>query len=76
LFLFLLGLFTTQSRLRWCGLVVLFAAMLRVLCVDLWTLSAGLRVLTLFLLAIITLGIVLSLILRAVSSPENSPKNL
>ena len=63
LFLFILGLFSGQGRLRWCGLAVLGATMLRVLSFDLWTLPVGLRVLTLFFLAIITLGIVLGLVL-------------
>jgi hypothetical protein len=75
-FLFVLGLCSGQGRLRWCGLAVLFTAMLRVLFVDLWGLPSGVRVLTVFLLAIITLGIGLSLVWRNTSLPENSPKNL
>jgi hypothetical protein len=75
-FLFVLGLCSGQAKLRWCGLVVLFAAIVRVLFVDLWGLPSGVRVLTVFLLAIITLGIGLSLVWRNVPPPENSAKNL
>ena len=75
-FLFVLGLGSGQGKLRWCGLVVLLAAMLRVLFVDLWSLPGGVRVLTVFLLAIITLGIGLSLIWRNSSLAEHPPKNL
>jgi hypothetical protein len=76
LFLFVLGLFCGRARLRWCGLVVLLMTMLRVLSVDLWTLPAALRVLTVFLLVIISLGIVLSFILGKTADAENSPKTL
>jgi hypothetical protein len=78
LFLFILGLFSGQRPLRWCGLVILFAAILRVLCVDLWGLTSGVRVLTFFLIAIITLGIGLSLLWRddRGSAAQNPPKNL
>jgi hypothetical protein len=76
LFLFVLGLGSGQGRLRWCGLIVLFAAMLRVLCVDLWDLPSGVRVLTVFLLALFTVGIGLSLVWRNASAPENPPRKL
>jgi len=76
LFLFIMGLLSGKERLRWCGLCVLGMAMLRVLCLDLWGLSPALRVLTLFLLAIITLGIALGIILSKTGVLENPPKNL
>jgi hypothetical protein len=76
LLLFLLGLFGGQGRLLWCGLIVLCAAILRVLCLDLWTLSPALRVLTLFLLVIVGLGVGLSFALGSVLAPENRTKNV
>jgi hypothetical protein len=63
-FLFLVGLFSGLRALRWCGLVILFSAILRVLCVDLWGLTSGFRVLTFFLIALISLAIGLSLVWR------------
>ena len=76
LFLFVAGLLSGRERLRWCGLVVLLLTMLRVLCVDLWTLPVALRVLTVFLLVIISLGTVLGLILDKTGSSENPPTKL
>jgi hypothetical protein len=64
LLLFILGLFSGERALRWCGLVILFSAILRVLLVDLWDLSGGFRVLTFFMIALITLGIGLGLLWR------------
>jgi hypothetical protein len=57
LFLFLLGLATWDRRLRWCGLAVLLAAIVRVFCYDFWGLSSGYRVLTFLVLTLITLGL-------------------
>jgi len=57
LFLFLFGLIVHENRMRWCGLAILFAAIVRVFCSDLWGLSTGYRVLTFFLLAFIAFGI-------------------
>ena len=57
LFLFLFGLLVREHRLRWCGMAVIVAAILRVLFCDLWSLSSGYRVLTFIVLALITLGI-------------------
>ena len=76
LFLFVLGLICRQGRLRWCGLAVLIATLLRVLCFDLWTLPVGLRVLTVFLLTIMTLGIILGFVLGKTAQSENQPTNL
>ncbi len=53
--LFVLGLLSADRRPRWCGIAILIAAVLRVLCVDLWGLSTGYRVLTLVGLTLITL---------------------
>lgn len=75
-FLFVLGLCSGQGKLRWCGLVVLVGTMFRVLCLDLWALPGGVRVLTVFLLGIITVGIGLCLIWRDTSVSENPPKIL
>jgi hypothetical protein len=75
LFLFVLGLLSGRARLRWCGLAVLTLTMLHVLCADLWTLPVGLRVLTIFLLAIITLGIIVGFVLGK-TEPQNPSKNL
>jgi hypothetical protein len=55
----------TESRLRWCGMAVVVAAILRVLCCDMWSLSSGYRVLTFIVLALITLGIGYSLLRRS-----------
>jgi hypothetical protein len=57
LFLFLFGVTVREARLRWCGMAVVLAAILRVLCYDMWNLPSGYRVLTFIVLALITLGI-------------------
>ena len=57
LFLFFLGLLVHERRQRWCGLGILVAALLRVACYDMWGFSSGYRVLTLFVLTLITLGL-------------------
>jgi hypothetical protein len=57
LFLFFLGLLVWERRQRWCGLVILAAAMMRVVCVDIWGLSNGYKVLTLAVLTAIALGL-------------------
>jgi hypothetical protein len=57
LFLFLFGLLVRERRFRWCGMAVIVAAILRVGCYDMWSLSSGYRVLTFIILALITLGI-------------------
>jgi hypothetical protein len=57
LFLFLFGLLVWERRLRWCGLALVLAAILRVGCYDMWGLSNGYRVLTFFVLTVITLGL-------------------
>jgi len=57
LFLFLFALLVRERGLRWCGMAVLVAAILRVLFCDMWSLSSGYRVLTFIVLALITLGI-------------------
>lgn len=56
-FLFLLGLAVQERRLRWCGLVILLAAIVRVFAYDFWGFSNGYRVLTFFALTVITLGL-------------------
>jgi predicted membrane protein DUF2339 len=57
LVLFLLGLFVRERRLRWCGLFVLAAAILRVLLFDIWGFSNSYKVLTFVVLTFITLGL-------------------
>jgi uncharacterized membrane protein len=57
LLLFLLGLAARERRLRWCGLVVLAAAILRVLSWDIWGFSNGYKVLTFVVLTVVTLGL-------------------
>ena len=56
-FLFVFGLLVHDTRLRGCGIAVLFAAILRVFCSDFWGFSSGFRVLTLLLLAVVALGV-------------------
>ena len=57
LFLFLFGLLVRENRLRWCGMAVVVASILRVGFYDIWGLSNGYRVLTFMVLTLITLGI-------------------
>jgi hypothetical protein len=56
-FLFFFGLLVTERRLRWCGLGILVAAIIRVFACDFWGFSNGYRVLTFVVLMIITLGL-------------------
>ena len=56
-FLFMFGTLVGERRLRWCGLFVLFSAIIRVFCYDFWGLSSGFRVLTFLILAMIALGV-------------------
>jgi len=71
LFLFLFGLTIRETRLTWCGMAVIAAAILRVLCCDMWSFSLGYRVLTLIVLAFITLGIGYA-ILRRSAVPDSA----
>ena len=57
LFLFLFGVLVREKRLQWCGMAVVVAAILRVLCSDIWHLGGGYRVLTFIVLTLITLAI-------------------
>lgn len=57
LVIFLFGRAVEEKRFRWCGLGMVLAAILRVVFYDMWGLSTGYRVVTFFLLAIITLSI-------------------
>ena len=57
LFLFFFGLLVWERRQRWCGLAILTAAMMRVVCVDIWGLSNGYKVLTLAVLTASALGL-------------------
>jgi hypothetical protein len=57
LFLFVFGLLVREQRLRWCGMAVVVASILRVGCYDMWNLSSGYRVLTFIILSLITLGL-------------------
>jgi hypothetical protein len=57
LFLFVLGLVGWERRQRWCGLAILGATMVRVLCSDIWGFSTGYKVLTFVVLTLITLGL-------------------
>jgi hypothetical protein len=72
LFLFLFGLLVQEHRLRWCGLAVVVAAILRVLFYDMWGLPSGYRVLTFIVLAIITLGIGYILLRRSPADGGNA----
>lgn len=56
LFLFLFGLLFGQPRQRWCGLAILFVAIVRVFVCDFWGLSNGYRVVTFVVLTLVTLG--------------------
>jgi len=56
-FLFLFGLLVGERRQRRCGLGILLAAIVRVFIFDFWGLSTGYRILTFFVLALITLGL-------------------
>jgi Predicted membrane protein (DUF2339) len=57
LVLFLAGFLLHESRQRWCGLAILLVTIVRVFAVDFWGLSAGFRVLTFFVLTLVTLGL-------------------
>jgi hypothetical protein len=75
LFLFLFGLLVREHRLRWCGMAVVVAAILRVGFYDMWGLSSGYRVLTFIVLALITLGIGYIILHRsAAESSKASPE--
>ena len=64
LLIFLFGLLVWEKRFRWCGLGIILAAILRVAFYDLWGLSTGFRVMTFFLLAIVTFSIGYSILRR------------
>jgi len=72
LFLFLFGLLVKEPRVRWCGMGIVVAAILRVGCYDLWTLPSGYRVLTFVLLSLITLGIGYGILHRSTTESGNS----
>ena len=57
MFLFFFGLLLWERRQRWCGLVILLAAILRVFIVDIWGLSNGFKILTFLVLTLIALGL-------------------
>jgi hypothetical protein len=69
LFLFLFGLLVRERRLRWCGMAIIVAAILRVIFCDMWSLPSGYRVLTFIVLASITLGIGYIILRRADHRP-------
>jgi hypothetical protein len=69
LFLFLFGLLVRERRLRWCGMAVVVAAILRVFFCDIWGLPSGYRVLTFIVLSLITLGIGYIILRRADHRP-------
>jgi len=75
LFLFLFGLLVRKNRMRWCGMAVLVAAILRVGFWDMWTFSLGYRVLTFVVLALITLGIGYILLRRSGSTTAASSED-
>jgi hypothetical protein len=56
-FLFFFGLLVWERRLRWCGLAILVAAIVRVFAYDFWGFSNGYRVLTFLAVTVITLGL-------------------
>jgi hypothetical protein len=72
LFLFLFGLLVREPRLRWCGMAVVLAAIVRVLCCDMWSLASGYRVLTFIVLALITLGIGFVILRRSDHRPQQT----
>lgn len=57
LFLFFFGLLVSERRQSWLGLLILAAAILRVIFYDSWGFSTGYKVLTYFAFTIITLGL-------------------
>jgi hypothetical protein len=71
LFLFLFGMLVRENRLRWCGMAVVLASILRVIFYDMWSLPGGYRVLTFIVLAVITLGIGYTILRRSGHSTEN-----
>ena len=72
LLLFLFGLLVREPRLRWCGLVVIAATILRVICYDVWGLPTAYRAITLGFLALVLLGIGLVLVQRGANSDHSS----
>jgi len=72
LFLFIFGLLVREPRLRWCGMAVVAAAILRVLCYDMWSFSLGYKLLTLIVLTFITFGIGYGILRRSASESGNS----
>ncbi len=75
LFLFAFGALVRERRLGWCGLGIVVAAVLRLLCYDLWGLPSGYRVLTFFVLAMITLGIGYVLLRRTAHESHHEGKD-
>jgi Predicted membrane protein (DUF2339) len=79
LFLFVFGLITRERRLRWCGMAIVIAAILRVICWDMWDLPNGFRFLTFLFLAMTTLVIGFAILRRGDRNSrlsEESPDNL
>jgi hypothetical protein len=76
LLLYVFGLLSSRPRLRWCGLVVLAFTMLRIVCFDIWTLSLGLRVITMLLFALLAIFIGLCFAFTKLTASENQPKTL
>ena len=70
LFLFLFGLIVNERRLRWCGMAVVVASILRVGCCDIWSFSLGYRVLTISVLALILFGIGYMILRRSDPRPS------
>ena len=54
LYLFFFGLAVRERRQRWCGLVILACAMVRVCLSDIWGFSNGYKVLTFVVLTLLT----------------------
>jgi hypothetical protein len=72
LFLFLFGQIVQEPRLRWCGLGVVIAAILRVCFYDIWGLSVSFRFVTLGFMALILFGIGYIILRRATPSQMGS----
>jgi hypothetical protein len=76
LFLYLFGLVGGRLRLRLCGLFVLAFTVLRILCLDLWSLSLALRLFCFLLIALLVVFIGLCFAFTKISAAEHPPRNL
>jgi len=70
LFLYVLGRVLGQRQLRWYARLLLLLTVLRILCLDLWSVSIDLRIFTIFLFAVLAIILGLSF---AVTKPTPRP---